>query len=221
MGGAAPSPRRPCRSRGGDLPCRCARAASHAWGRGRVRQASAPPGRAGRRAKGPRSRRAACSRGGRRWPRASRRRSLPRSAGRRDKAAPCCGAHVQCGSRAWSRASDADRRHRALARRSWKLLRIAQRDTEPSPYRPLHILANGHHLPIALPLRPVEAEAGDSSVRHPALVQSRRELPAVKTPAYQRTASISLGVVKRLLLIFVQLDSEWRRDRVAAGRWFR
>jgi hypothetical protein len=130
-GRSCSSPRRPSRSRAADRPCRCARAVSRAWGRGRVRRARAPPGRAGRRARAPRSGRAACSRGGRRWPRASRRRSLRRSAGPRDRAAPCCGADVRRGSRAWSRASDADQRHRALLGRSWDLLPIAQR-TEPA-----------------------------------------------------------------------------------------
>ena len=84
---AAPSPRRPCRSRGGDRPCRCATSSEPRRGRGRVRPAPAPPLQ-GRRAGAPRSQRAAYSRHGRCWPRASRRRSLPRSANRRDRAAP-------------------------------------------------------------------------------------------------------------------------------------
>ena len=132
MGAAAPSPRRPCRSRGADRPCRCARAATRARGRGRARRAPAPPRRAGRRARAPRSRRAAGSRGGRRWSRASRRRSLQPSAGRRDRADPCSGADVRRGSRASSRASDAARRHRERLRRSWDLLPIARQDTEPA-----------------------------------------------------------------------------------------
>jgi hypothetical protein len=62
-------------------------------------------------------------------------------------AGPCCGADVRRDSQAWSRASDADRRHRALASRSWR-----------------------HHLQIALSLRPGEAEAGGTSARHPGVV---------------------------------------------------
>jgi hypothetical protein len=173
-GAVAPSPRRPCRSRGADRPCRCGRAATRAWGRGRVRRARAPPRRAGRRARGPRSRGGAGRRAGRCWPRASRRRSLLRSAGRRDRAAPCCGADVRRDSGAWSRASGADRRHRVRARRSRDLLPFAQRDTEPADLPALTHPRQRHHLQIALWFRPAGAEAGGLSARHPALVPSGR-----------------------------------------------
>ena len=63
---AAPSPRRPCRSRADGHPCRGARAATRAADRGRARPARAPPGCAARRARARRSAPAGERRGGRR-----------------------------------------------------------------------------------------------------------------------------------------------------------
>ena len=83
------------RSRAAGRPCHCAPAASRAAGRGRVRRARAPPGRADRRAMARRSGHAAASHGGRPRPRASRRRSPQRAAGRRDTTGPCCAARAR------------------------------------------------------------------------------------------------------------------------------
>ena len=70
-----------------DRPCRCARAATAP-----SVEVSLPERQRSATRRPPRQsttiRRAACSRGGRRWPRASRRRSLPPSAGQRDRPRP-------------------------------------------------------------------------------------------------------------------------------------
>jgi hypothetical protein len=142
MAAAAPSPRRQCRSLAVARPCRSRTSSEPRLGsRSRSPSASASATRR-RRARAPRSARAAGSRGGRCQPRASRRRFLQLLAGQRDRAA-LCGAAVRRDIQAGSRASDADQRHRALLRRSWDLLPIAQRDTGPDAYRRSRVLASG------------------------------------------------------------------------------
>jgi hypothetical protein len=97
---------------------------------------------------------------------------------------------VRRGSRASSRASDADRRHRALLRRSWDLLPIAQRDTEPAALPALTRTRQRHHLQIALSLRHGDAEAGSSSTAHPALVRGRRVGLEASAPARKGEAGV-------------------------------
>jgi hypothetical protein len=148
--------------------------------------AEAPLGRAGRRAKARRSRRAACSREGRRWLCASRRRSLPPSAGRRDRSAPCCAADVRRGSRAWLRASDTDRRHRALGDGHGTPANRTAGHGARWPYQALARPRSRHKPRIVLSLRRGDAEADWASTRHSALVRSDRLAGRLGTSASLR-----------------------------------
>ena len=72
-----------------------------------------------------------------------------------------------------ARAIAADRRHRAVVRRSSDLLPIAQGDTAPAALPALAHPASGITSNIVLSLGRGDAEAGRSSTRHPAFVEMR------------------------------------------------
>jgi hypothetical protein len=95
---------------------------------------------------------------GRSWCGAKRRRLLAWPASRRNSTRTLALDHGR--SRAWSRASDADRRHRAPARRSWDPYQSHQRDTESAASPALTHPRQRHRLQVALSLRPGEAGAG-------------------------------------------------------------
>ena len=96
-------------------------------------------------------------------------RSLLRSAGG-GRTAGGCEADVRRGSGAWSRASDADRRHRALPRRSWDLLQSQNgRSPRPTSARASRQRRRLRDRALASPWR---CGRGRSSTRHPASSQA-------------------------------------------------
>ena len=111
---------------------------------------------------------------------------------------------VAAGRPAWSPGMVASERRRpaasSTARRSWDLLPIAQRDTEPAALPALTHPRQRHHLQIALSLRHRDAEASHSSTAHPALVRCERLRCDRRLPlGGRRGAPAALAVVRARL----------------------